>query len=800
MEITLQSLAAHKIWVAWLLRDDRKIPHEPRTLRWAKANDASGWTDRAAAEVAAAALTRPSFGVKPVGGIGVEFADLGNGRSLGGVDFDTCRDQRGEIAPWARSALALLNTYTEVSPSGTGLKSFFTYDTADLPRLRKAMGATRDACGRAWTRGAGKHPPSIELFIRGKYFTVTEQHLSDTPTTLAHLTFATLRKLITEIGPAFASQQVNGRDEPDASPSGAAYRFVLDLRRRTSAKFDDLLPALEASADPQIADWLTTHARRLDQHLKYLWDKTAERAERLRDHDRARTDLSDMIEEFNNRYMVVNETGRALVYEEYTDAMLNRRCYVPITFEDLRKLYLNRRVNVGVDKSGAPITRPVGAAWLEHPQRRQYLSGVVFDPTASRVKPDQLNLWRGLAYAPRPGSWARLRDHIRDVICDRDPVIDDYLIRLLARTVQRPGEQGEIAVVMQGEEGVGKGILATVMVKLFGQHGFKINNSEHLVGKFNGHLQDCVVLYADEAFWAGDRKHAGILKAMITDEVLPIEDKFKRAIQARNHVHLFMASNEDWVVPASINARRFLVLKVSAARRGDAAYFQAIIDELESGGYEAMLHDLLAVDLASFNHRAVPSTAGLTEQKKLSLDPLHQWWLAVLERGYVMESRHEFDSVLRRWYRSVPTAILHDAYLAAARAAGDRRPVTRETLGRFLSGFGFKRCQIRHVIVGEGRGGLIQRDRAHGYELGTLAEAREALRRVTGFTVDEPNDEPPEDLDVSDAPRTDADLAAFRQGRVKVRNDTSNVRKIGYGARRNTGTLKKTIYKTEKPP
>jgi hypothetical protein len=36
---------------------------------------------------------------------------------------------------------------------------------------------------------------------------------------------------------------------------------------------------------------------------------------------------------------------------------------------------------------------------------------------------------------------------------------------------------------------------------------------------------------------------------------------------------------------------------------------------METGGYEAMLHDLLAYDLSHFNVRRVPITDALQEQK-----------------------------------------------------------------------------------------------------------------------------------------------------------------------------------------
>jgi phage/plasmid-associated DNA primase len=137
-------------------------------------------------------------------------------------------------------------------------------------------------------------------------------------------------------------------------------------------------------------------------------------------------------------------------------------------------------------------------------------------------------------------------------------------------------EQGEVAVVMRGIEGCGKGTLAKVLLHILGQHGVAISNTKHLTGNFNGHLRDTVLLFADEAFHARDKAHVGVLKALITEPTLAIEAKFQNAVQMPNYVHLMMASNEDWVIPASLEARRFLVLKVLASMANNTAYFAAI--------------------------------------------------------------------------------------------------------------------------------------------------------------------------------------------------------------------------------
>jgi hypothetical protein len=55
-------------------------------------------------------------------------------------------------------------------------------------------------------------------------------------------------------------------------------------------------------------------------------------------------------------------------------------------------------------------------------------------------------------------------------------------------------------------EGVGKEILGRCLLEIIGRHALHISNSGQLVGRFNEHLRDCVYLFADEAFLAGNKK------------------------------------------------------------------------------------------------------------------------------------------------------------------------------------------------------------------------------------------------------------------------------------------------------
>jgi hypothetical protein len=104
-------------------------------------------------------------------------------------------------------------------------------------------------------------------------------------------------------------------------------------------------------------------------------------------------------------------------------------------------------------------------------------------------------------------------------------------------------------------------------------------------------------------------------------------------VEVPNLLHVMMASNEDWVVPAGERERRYFVLKVGDDKLQDQPWFDAINKQLKDGGYEAMLHDLLHRDLGDFHPRQLPKCNDLTSQQALSLAPLDSWWVELLETG-----------------------------------------------------------------------------------------------------------------------------------------------------------------------
>lgn len=154
-------------WVVWQLRWRRtrwtKIPLDPRTMRPAKSNDVRTWSSFAEA----AHRVRHDN----LAGIGFVFSAED---PYTGIDLDGCRcSADGVLAPWARELLAALDSYAEISPSGTGVKAIVA---GRLP----CTGTGRRQRVRA-VAPTGAKPPEIELYHWGRFFALTGHRVPGAP-------------------------------------------------------------------------------------------------------------------------------------------------------------------------------------------------------------------------------------------------------------------------------------------------------------------------------------------------------------------------------------------------------------------------------------------------------------------------------------------------------------------------------------------------------------------------------------------------------------------------------------------
>ncbi|MCL4296227.1 MAG: hypothetical protein KJ077_10885 [Anaerolineae bacterium] len=152
----LPEMAALPQWIGYKLRPSRrpnkldKLPINPRTGGLAMTNNAETW---GTFEAACKAVSRHQLD-----GIGFVFT-LAAG--IIGVDLDSCIVD-DQMQPWASQIVAELDSYTEVSPSGSGVHIL----------LRGTLPPTGCKAGR------------IEVYSWGRFFTVTGQLWSGAPASI----------------------------------------------------------------------------------------------------------------------------------------------------------------------------------------------------------------------------------------------------------------------------------------------------------------------------------------------------------------------------------------------------------------------------------------------------------------------------------------------------------------------------------------------------------------------------------------------------------------------------------------
>lgn len=153
-----QELRERPQWVVWRLeeRDGKptKVPHNARTGKMAMSTNRATWSTY---EEALAFYQEHSW----VSGIGFV---LSEDDPYSGVDLDHCVNAwTGDVEDWAQAIVDQLRSYTEITPSGEGLRIFVR---GLLPP------------------DGGRKKGNLEMYCQARFLTVTGQHLGWTPPTI----------------------------------------------------------------------------------------------------------------------------------------------------------------------------------------------------------------------------------------------------------------------------------------------------------------------------------------------------------------------------------------------------------------------------------------------------------------------------------------------------------------------------------------------------------------------------------------------------------------------------------------
>ncbi|MFZ6693830.1 primase-helicase family protein [Undibacterium sp. SXout20W] len=345
------------------------------------------------------------------------------------------------------------------------------------------------------------------------------------------------------------------------------------------------------------------------------------------------------LQEFRKKYAIINRTGKTYIcWEDKNLQNLEFQNIVDFHYFHAHLYHFIPQEKAKSGKVREDKRVQVTQAFLEDKLSTRY-EGIVFDPAETCGK-QYWNLWRGFNVQPKQGDISLFMDLIA-ALCNDDQTCMTYLLNYLAHMVQKPAELPEVAIVMRGTQGIGKGSLMKT-IGGFTDNYKQLSTSNSLTGQFNGHLLNAFINFADEAVWGGDKSAEGRLKAMITEGTNSINDKGRQEIQVKNFSRIFVASNEEWCVPVGEEDRRFFVVDGSPRYKGKTKpgeFFSQYNEWIKNGGREAVFHALKTRDISSFAPRDFPNTKARMNLMIRSLPLPERFIYEVLNGSALVENK-----------------------------------------------------------------------------------------------------------------------------------------------------------------
>lgn len=425
-------------------------------------------------------------------------------------------------------------------------------------------------------------------------------------------------------------------------------------------------------------------------------------------------------EKLNKDFAFVQRGG--FVLQETTDER-GRYTTEHLDIVAFNNWFANQPIQVG-DRAST-----VSKEWMKWSGRRQY-EGVVFMPQ-QQPDPRFYNLWRGFsvqpAATPNHPSVAAFLEHALKNVCLGDKQLFHWLMGYFAHLIQRPWQKPLVALVFKGAKGVGKNALVERVGALLGAHFLVADDDRYLLGNFNSHLEANLCFVLDEAAWAGDKRAEGKLKGLITGSQHNIERKGHEPYKINNLTRVVILGNEDWLVPASQDERRFAVFHVGEGRKQDRKFFHDMRVGMEQGGYANLLRYFLDFDLGSVDVDDAPNTAALIEQKHQSLPDVEKWWLDCLSTGQVVGGDWGGE-----WPDTVPTNRMREAYARWCRSRNIRSRLLEEV------GFGRAMSKIAPSFAKKRARADMPGDRSYAYVSPGLESLRADWERYIGGKVEWP--------------------------------------------------------------
>lgn len=586
-------------WVVWktIERDGRptKAPYNAQAGTFASSTDPRTW---APFDVALAAYETD----RQWDGIGYVFsAD----DPFAGVDLDDCIDENDVIDEGAWDILDQLRSYSEVSPSGRGIKIIIK---GKLPPGKRRRG-------------------KVEMYDQGRFFTITGDRFDEYPWSIFERSEQLAALHEEHIGSAPSFSETTTTASPNRSTLDDDELIKRIRHSEQKAKFDSLWSGnfddydSQSEADMALCNILAFWTDRSYEAIDRLFRRSGLYREKWERQDYRDTTINEAIGFVQETYQPGDGASVRFSVNGGGPVSLNDfQAYLPehkFIFIPTRELWPAK----SVDERIGTLGKVKASNWLD---RNQAVEQMTWAPGHEMLIYDRLIDQGGWIHRPgvatfnlyrapeiRPGDSDKARpwiEHVHRIY----PSEAEHLIAWLAHRVQFPGQKVNHAIVLGGQQGIGKDTLLEPVKHAVGPWNVREVSPTHLLESFNEFIKS-VILRVSEARDLGDVNryalydHLKIYTASPPD-VLRCNEKYVRQYSVLNVCGVVVTTNHktDGIYLPADDRRHFVAWSNMTLEDFEDGYWQQMYGWYEAGGIRHVGAYLQELDLSDFDPKAPP--------------------------------------------------------------------------------------------------------------------------------------------------------------------------------------------------